>query len=163
MKSKIKLKQLQKMYQNIGYHKKFVGLFMLIIITAVIEIITVPYIVKQILDVEIPEQNVKGLMVFVGLQIVMILTQCYMVLEHCKMRCNLSRWIRGDLRNRIFEKLQKVKAKFFDEKESGMILQFLQNDTEKAGQLFPIIITEMFVMGLARFSILIIFFMFIHL
>lgn len=163
MKSKIKLKQLQKMYQNIGYHKKFVGLFSLIIITAVIEMITVPYIVKQILDVEIPEQNIKGLIVFVGLQIVMILTQCYMVLEHCKMRCNLSRWIRGDLRNRIFEKLQKVKAKFFDENESGMILQFLQDDTEKAGQLFPIIITEMFVMGLARFSILIIFFMFINL
>ena len=80
MKSKIKLKQLQKMYQNIGYHKKFVGLFLLIIITAVIEIITVPYIVKQILDVEIPEQNIKGLMVFVGLQIVMILTICYMLL-----------------------------------------------------------------------------------
>lgn len=163
MKLKNKLTQLHKMYQNVGYHKKFVGLFLLIIITAIIEIITVPYLVKQILDVEIPKQNIKGLMIFVGIQIFIILLQCYMVFEHCKMRCNLSRWIKGDLRNRVFEKLQKVKAKFFDENESGMVLQFLQDDTEKAGQLFPIIITEMFVMGLIRFSILIIFFMFVNL
>lgn len=163
MKLKNRLKQLNKMYQDVGYHKRFIALFALIILTALIGIITVPYIVKQILDIEIPEQNRKGLVVFVCIHIFVLLLQCYAVLKHCEMRCNLSRWIKRDLRNRIFEKLQKVRAKFFDENESGMILQFLQEDTQNAGKLFPIVITEMFAMGMIRFSIVAIFLIFVNL
>ncbi len=85
-----------------------------------------------------------------------------MVLKHCEMRCILARLIRKDLRSKIFEKLQKVKAKFFDESESGLVLQFLQDDTQNAGELFPIVITEMFVMGVARFSIIAVFLLFVN-
>lgn len=151
------------MYQDVGYHKKFIVLFILIIATALLEIVTVPYIVEQILDIEIPEQNLKGLTIFVSIHIVILLAQCYLVLKHCKMRCFLERWIKRDLRNRIFTKLQKVKAKFFDENETGLILQFLQDDTQNAGELFPITITEMFTMGMIRFSIVAIFLMFVNL
>ena len=163
MKLKNRLKQLNKMYQDVGYHKRFIALFALIILTALIEMLTVPYLVKRILDIEIPEQNMKGLVVFVCIHIFVLLLQCYAVLKHCEMRCELSRWIKRDLRNRIFEKLQKVKAKFFDENESGMILQFLQEDTQDAGELFPIVMTEMFAMGMIRFSIVAIFLMFVNL
>lgn len=163
MKLKNRLKQLNKMYQDVGYHKRFIALFVLIILTALIEMVTVPYVVKRILDIEIPTQNVKGLVIFVSIHIVILLLQCYAVLKHCEMRCNLSRWIKSDLRNRIFEKLQKVKAKFFDENESGMVLQFLQEDTQNAGELFPIVITEMLFMGFIRFSIVAIFLMLVNL
>lgn len=163
MKLKEKLKQMNKIYKDVGYHKKFIGLFILIIATAIIEIITIPYIMERILDIEIPSKNVKGLIILVCIYIFIVMTQCYMVLKHCDMRCILSRLIKKDLRNRIFEKLQKVKAKFFDENESGVILQFLQDDIQNAGELFPIIITEMFVMGLARFSIIAVFLMFVNL
>lgn len=146
-----------------GYHNRFIALFALIIVTAVIDIVTIPFIVKRILNVEIPEQNIKGLTIFVGIYIFILATQCYMVLKHCQMRCHLSRWIKRDLRNKIFEKLQKVKVKFFDENESGIILQFLQDDTQNAGELFPITTTEMFVMGLIRFSIEAIFLLFVNL
>ncbi len=151
------------MYQDVGYQKKFIALFILIIVTGILEILTVPYIVKQMLDVEIPKQNITGLVFLVGIHILVVLSQCYMVLKHCEMRCFLSRWIKRDFRNRIFEKLQKVKAKFFDENETGKILQFLQDDTQEAGELFPIATTEMFVMGVIRFSIDAIFLMFINL
>ncbi len=157
------LKQLKKMYQHVGYSKKFIVLFLLIVVTALLEIVTVPYLVKQILDVEIPGQNIKGLVVLVILHIFILLVQCYLVLKHCEMRCFLERWIRKDLRNHIFTKLQKVKAKFFDENDTGMILQFLQDDTQHAGELFPITITEMFTMGMIRFSIVAIFLMFVNL
>ena len=59
MKWKSKLDELNKMYQDAGYKKKFIGLFILIIVTAVLEILTVPHIVKQILDVEIPRGEYK--------------------------------------------------------------------------------------------------------
>lgn len=158
-----KLKQLKRMYEDVGYRKKFIALFVLIVVTAVLEIITVPHIVKQILDVEIPEQNIQGLILFVCLHIMILLLQCYMVLKHCEMRCFLLRWIKSDFRKRIFTKLQKVKAKFFDEHETGVVLQFLQEDTQNAGELFPITITEMFTMGTLRFSIVAIFLMFVNL
>ena len=151
------LKKLKKMYQHTGYHKKFIALCMLIIVTAIIEIMTVPRIVEKILDVEIPEQNVKGLILWVCIYIGILLLQCYMVLKHCEMRSLLSRWIKSDLRNAIFEKLQRVKAKFFDQNASGLILQFLQEDTQNSGELFPIRLVEMLVMGLARFGIIVIF------
>lgn len=151
------------MYQEVGYRKKFIGLFVLIVVTAVLEILTVPHIIKQILDAEIPNQNLKGLVIFVILHIAILLVQCYLVLKHCQMRCFLVRWIKKDLRNHIFTKLQKVKAKFFDENETGKILQFLQDDTQNAGELFPITITEMFTMGTIRFLIVAIFLMFVNL
>lgn len=157
------LKQLKTMYQDVGYHKKFIVLFLLIVVTALLEIVTVPHLVKQILDVEIPQKNIKGLVIFVIFHNCILLAQCYLVLKHCEMRCFLERWIRRDLRNHIFTKLQKVKAKFFDENETGIILQFLQDDTQKSGELFPITITEMFTMGMLRFSIVAIFLMFVNL
>lgn len=163
MKEKHKLKQFQMMYQDVGYHKKIIVLFVLIIVAAILEIITVPPIIKQILDIEIPQKNVQGFIVLIIIYIFMILVQGYMVLRHCEMRCFLSRKIKRDLRNRIFEKLQKVKAKFFDDHETGMILQFLQDDSQNAGQLFPIVTTEMFIMGLIRFSIISIFLLFVNL
>lgn len=163
MKLKDKYNQFNKMYEDVGYHNRFIALFALIVVTAVIDIITIPFIVKEILDVEIPQQNVKGLTILASIYIFILAIQCYMVLKHCEMRCHLSRWIKRDLRNRIFEKLQKVKAKFFDENESGVILQFLQDDTQNAGELFPIASTEMFVMGLIRFSMEAIFLLFVNL
>ncbi len=163
MKLKEKFKQFNTMYEDVGYHNRFIALFALIIVTAVIDIVTIPFIVQEILNVEIPQHNLKGLSIFVGIYIFILLIQCYMVLKHCEMRCHLSRWIKRDLRNRIFEKLQKVKAKFFDENESGVILQFLQDDTQNAGELFPIASTEMFVMGLIRFSIEAVFLLFVNL
>lgn len=163
MKLKDKYEQFNKMYEDVGYHNRFIALFTLIVVTAVINIVTIPFIVQEILNVEIPQHNLKGLIIFVGSYIFILATQCYMVLKHCKMRCHLSRWIKRDLRNRIFEKLQKVKAKFFVQNETGAILQFLQDDTQNAGELFPIATTEMFVMGLIRFSIQAVFLLFVNL
>ena len=37
------LKKLKKMYQHTGYHKKIIALCVLIIVTAIIEIMTVPH------------------------------------------------------------------------------------------------------------------------
>ena len=102
MRWKDKWKQFNKMYEDVGYHNRFIALFVLIIGTVVIEIITIPFIVEEILDVEIPQHNLQGLAIFVGIYIFILAIQCYMVLEHCKMRCHLSRWIRRDLRKQSF-------------------------------------------------------------
>ena len=86
-----------------------------------------------------------------------------MVLKHCDMRCILERIIQGELRDKIFNKLQKINTKFYDENQVGTILQFMQNDVNEAGRLFPDIIVEMYFMGCVRFFIIALFLMFIDL
>lgn len=163
MKSKHQIKEIKHMYQDVGYHKKFITLFVIIVVAAILEIITVPIIVKQILEIQIPQKNLQALVILTIIYIGQIVIQGYMVLKHCEMRCFLSRIVKRDLRNRIFEKLQKVKVQFFEENETGMILQFLQDDTQNAGELFPITITEMFIMGGVRFSIIVVFLLLVDL
>lgn len=158
----MKVKEIKLLYQKTGYHKKLILLFCVIVATVLIEVMTIPYLVRKILDIYIPGNNIKGLIIFVGIYIIVFIIQCYMVLMHCDMRCILKRLIQRDLREKIFSKLQYVKSKFYDENDTGIILQFLQDDSTKAGELFPIVITEMFVMGIIRFSIYTIFLLFIN-
>lgn len=160
---KNKIKKLKELYIDAGYHKKFIILFIIIEITAIAEIIIVPYIIKRILNIEIPKENVKGLMILGIIYIIYLIIQCYLVLKHCNIRCILKRKIQRNLKEKVFNKLQEVKKKFYDDNEIGIIMQFLQSDTSEAGELFPEIITEMLFMGLARFSIVAIFLMFIDL
>lgn len=156
------LKEIKSLYKKTGYHKKLMILFFIIIGTVVIEVMTIPYIEIQILDKYIPQSDIKGLVIFVAMYIAIFLLQCYMVLMHCDMRCILKRLMQKDLREKVFSNLQYVKAKFYDENNTGIILQLLQDDTSKAGELFPIVITEMFFMGLVRFTVYLFFLLFIN-
>lgn len=158
-----KLQELYKMYQDAGHHKKMIQLFLLIVVTVIMELLLVTYITKKIINIEIPNQNINGILTYSALYIIIILIQSYMVLKHCNMRCILERIMQGELREKVFNKLQKVNTKFYDENESGTILQFMQNDTNEAGRLFPDIIVEMYFMGLIRFLIIAFFMMFIDL
>lgn len=160
---KEKLKKLKQMYKISGYNKQLIILFTIIISVAIIEVITIPYITKQIIDIEIPNKNIKALIISGILYIIFLILQCYMVLKHCNIRSILKRKIQKDLRDKVFCKMQEVKMKFYDENETGLILQFLQNDVNEAGRLFPEIIVEMCFMGIIRFSIIAIFLLFIDL
>ena len=163
MKLKNKLKELNKMYKHAGHHKKMVQIFLLICVTVVMELLVVAYITKKIINIEIPNNNIKGLITYSIIYIIVIAIQSYMVLKHCDMRCILQRIMQGELREKVFNKLQKVNLKFYDNNSTGTILQFMQNDVNNAGGLFPDIIVEMYFMGVTRFFIIAMFLMFIDL
>ena len=162
MKSK-KLQELYKMYKHAGHHKKMVQLFLLIEVAFIMEVLLSIYVTKKIINVEIPSGNIKGVFIYSAVFIVGILIQSYMVLKHCDMRCILQRVMQGELREKVFNKLQQINTKFYDENTSGTIMQFMQNDTYESGKLFPDIIVEMYFMGIIRFLIAAIFLMFIDL
>lgn len=145
-----------------GHHKKFFQLFLLIDVRMIFEFILVTYITKKVINVEIANGNIKGVVGYSILYILIIVVQSYMVLKHCDIRCVLERIMQGELRDKVFSKLQKINAKFYDDNGAGTILQFMQNDTNDAGRLFPDIIVEMFLMGLGRFIIIAILLMFIE-
>lgn len=160
---KEKINQLKEMYKVSGYHRQFITLFSIIIITSIIEIISIPYITRKMIDISIPSSNIKALIIWGFVYIIFLLISCYMVLKHCDMRSILKRKIQKDLREKVFYKMQEIKTKFYDENDTGLILQFLQTDVNESGKIFAEVITEMYFMGLIRFSIIAIFLMFIDL
>ncbi len=160
---KDKIKKLKEMYKISGYHKQFIILFTIIVKFAIIDIICVPYITRQIVDISIPSSNIKALIIWSCLYVIFLSISCYVTLKHCNIRSILKRKIQRDLREKIFNKLQEVKVRFYDENDTGLILQFLQTDVNESGAMFAAVITEMIFMGLIRFSIIAIFLMFIDL
>lgn len=150
---KDKLNKVKEMYEISGYNKNFIILFTIIIVAAVIDIISIPYITKQIIDIHIPNKNIKLLIIWGCIYIIFLLISCYFTLKHCNMRSILKRKIQKDLREKVFSKMGEVRSKFYDENDTGVILQFLQTDINDAGAMFAEIITEMYFMGLIRFMI----------
>ncbi len=160
---KAQIRKIREMCKISGYKKQFIILFTIIIVAAVIEIISIPYITTKMIDVYIPNSNVKAIIICGCIYIIFLLIQCYLTLKHCNTRAILKRKIQRDLREKCFNKMQDVKTKFYDENDTGVILQFLQEDVNESGAMFAEIITEMIFMGLIRFSIVAIFLMFIDL
>lgn len=160
---KDKIKKINEMYNISGYHKQFIILFIIIVGSAIIEIISVPYITKKMIDIYIPSSNIKALIIWGCIYIIFLLISCYVTLKHCNMRSILKRKIQRDLRKKVFNKMQEIKTKFYDENNTGVILQFLQTDVNESGSMFAEVITEMVFMGIIRFSIVAIFLMFIDL
>lgn len=158
---KNKIKQIKEMYKVSGYHKQFVILFIIIVGLAIVDIKTIPYITRQMIDVDIPQSNIKALVMWGLIYIVFLLISCYLTLKHCNMRSILKREIKRDLRQKVFNKMQEIKTKFYDENDTGVILQFLQEDVNESGRMFADIIVEMVFMGIIRFSIYAIFLLFV--
>lgn len=160
---KNKIKQIKEMYKISGYHKQFLILFIIIVGSAILDIKAIPYLVRQMIDIDIPNNNVKSLIIFGFIYITFLLVSCYLTLKHCDMRSILERKIQRNLREKVFNKMQVTKTKFYDENDIGVILQFLQGDVNDAGRMFADIITEMVFMGIIRFSIYAVFLMFVDL
>lgn len=160
---KDKIKKINEMYKVSGYHKQFLILFIIIVGSAIIEITSIPYITRKMIDVYIPNSNITALIIFGFIYIIFLLISCYLTLKHCNIRSILERKIQRDLREKVFNKMQEIKTKFYDENDTGVILQFLQTDVNEAGKMFADVITEMVFMGIIRFTIIAIFLMFVDL
>lgn len=160
---KNKIKQIKEMYNFTGYNKQFAILFTIIVGSAIFDMISIPYVTRQIIDVDIPTANMKALIIWGFIYIALLLLSCYSTLKHCNMRAILKRKVQRDLREKVFYKMQEMKTKFYDENDTGVILQFLQSDVNEAGATFAEIVTEMVFMGIIRFIIVSIFLMFVDL
>lgn len=153
----MKKNKLFQMYRYKNYDKKVNFLMLLIVFCFAFEVVTTPFFTKQILDIEIPNGNIRGILLFGGLYAVANIISCYLVLKFCIVRLNLGYKITGELKKDVFHKFMQIDTKFYDQNTTGTILQFLSNDAKDAGEFIPRIVVEMFVMGLFRsvaFSIL---------
>lgn len=149
-----KYKELKEMFFYKGYNKRVIKLILLLIFGLIVDVTAFPYFTKQILDVEIPNGNISGIIIFGAMNIITTMFSCYVVLKYCMVRFNIRRCIENDLREDVFKKLQEIETSFYDKNTTGDILQLLSNDTDDSSKLFSIIFVEMVVMGLLRMSVL---------
>lgn len=159
---KEKIKNITKIIKIQGYQKKFLLLFTIILGTQILEVCVTPKLITQIFDYHIPDENINGLIIISVMYTFIMFISCYATLKHVMIRCWLQRQIQKDLKNKVFEKLQYASKDFYDKNTTGTILQFLNDDSYNASRLFSIVATEMFVMGIGRFLIILIFLMFVN-
>lgn len=158
---KIENKRLKQMYKYKNYDKEIIKLVCTIVLVFIVDL-AFPILTKQLLDVHIPDKNVKGV-IFLGVTYMIVGgISCYFTLKFCIIRLNLRYNIRGELKEDIFNQLQRVSTKFYDKNTTGMILQFLSNDADDGSLLFPKVIVEMYVMGIARMIAISIILLFIN-
>lgn len=94
-----------------------------------------PYLVKHILDVEIPQGNLSGM-----LRYVIILFSLYIFNTFLLYNINyhghvMSAKMENDMRRKLFQHMQNMSFKYFDNVKTGQLLSRLTSDITEIGEL----------------------------
>ena len=122
----------------IKYYKPYKGIFTLDMIAALfISLIGLlyPIVTNKILDVYIPEQNIRGI-VIAGV----IIFSCYLIRMYLRYFVQYYGHVMGvkmqaDMRSEMFHKLQKLPFSYYDEHETGKIMSRMSNDLMQVSEL----------------------------
>ncbi len=107
------------------YIKKYLGKMIFALILSAIGGITGlfgPMITQKALDVAIPNENVKMLLMLVGLLCICFILSIIFTTVRSKIMINVSQNIIYDIRKDIFEHLQKLPFQYYDDRPHGKIL-----------------------------------------
>ena len=119
-----------------------------IVITSLLGLVN-PLLLKQLIDVAIPEQNFQLLILFVGLMIIVPIISGLIGVGQSYLNNVVGQRVMQDLRNALYTHLQKMPLRFFTETRTGEIQSRLSNDvggiqsivTDTASSTFSNIVT----------------------
>jgi ATP-binding cassette, subfamily B, bacterial len=109
------------------YRPSVVVVLASIVITSVLGIIN-PYLLKLLLDVAIPQQDLALLNLFVGLMIVIPIISGLIGVGQTYLNNVVGQHVMQDLRNALYAHLQRMPIRFFTETRTGEIQSRLSND-----------------------------------
>jgi ATP-binding cassette subfamily B protein len=98
-----------------------------IILTSFLGIIN-PYLLKLLIDVAIPEQNFALLNLFVAMMIIIPIVTGLIGVGQSYLNNVIGQHVMQDLRNELYEHLQRMPLRFFTETRTGEIQSRLAND-----------------------------------
>src|SRR5262245_34500749 len=98
-----------------------------ILATSLIGLIN-PLLLKQLIDVAIPEKNWNLLLLFVGLMIILPIINGLIGVGQSYLNNVIGQSVMHDLRTALYEHLQKMPLRFFTETKTGEIQSRLAND-----------------------------------
>ncbi len=107
------------------YIKKYLGKMIFALVLSAIGGITGlfgPMITQKALDVAIPNENVKMLLMLVGLLCICFILSIIFTTVRSRIMINVSQNIIYDIRKDVFEHLQKLPFQYYDDRPHGKIL-----------------------------------------
>lgn len=122
----------------IHYYKPYKLILLLVLIgscfSALMELVF-PYIVRQMLNVEIPQKNLDELFYWAGILVVLYLINFGLLFAINYYGRVMSSGIENDMRRDLFAHMEKMSFRFFDNARTGQLLSRITSDIVEIGEL----------------------------
>ena len=120
-------KQLKKVGRYVGKYKKEFIFGLILMGVASVCSLGGPYISKIIMDEMIPDKNISGVFVAVGIYLLLIGMQALLTIVKGYFMNKMGYWVVYDLRKDLFAHIQTLSFQFFDDRPTGKILVRITN------------------------------------
>lgn len=122
----------------IHYYKPYKLILLLVLIgscfSALMELVF-PYIVRQMLNVEIPQKNIDELFYWAGILVVLYLINFGLLFAINYYGRVMSSGIENDMRRDLFAHMEKMSFRFFDNARTGQLLSRITSDIVEISEL----------------------------
>ena len=122
----------------IYYYKPYKLILLLVLIgscfSALMELVF-PYIVRQMLNVEIPQKNLDELFYWAGILVVLYLINFGLLFAINYYGRVMSSGIENDMRRDLFAHMEKMSFRFFDNARTGQLLSRITSDIVEISEL----------------------------
>lgn len=122
----------------IHYYKPYKLMLLLVLIgscfSALLELVF-PYIVRQMLNVEIPQKNLDELFYWAGILVVLYLINFGLLFAINYYGHVMSSGIENDMRRDLFGHMEKMSFRFFDNARTGQLLSRITSDIVEISEL----------------------------
>jgi len=95
-----------------------------------------PIIISNVIDRFIQGKDINGLIIFSAILLLVYIANFFSQYIQMQVMGGVGRRIVFNLRNILFDKLQKLPVAFFDQNKTGDLISRINNDTDKLNQFF---------------------------
>ena len=117
------------------YKRQFVSVVLLTIALAVLTPIR-PYLIQQTIDIDLSIRNFRGVVNMIFVMVGLLIVQTYLQYVHTYLSSWLGQSVIRDLRIKLFDHIQKLQLKFFDQTPIGKLVTRNVSDIETLSQVF---------------------------
>ena len=143
LKEGIKREVLKRLFSLLTGYKKETTLVTVLICTTVAFGIFYPLIIQRMIDDEIYNKNIKGLLIWAGVLLVMAVLNMLLTRKWRKIMADVSNDIVLKLRRKLYTHIQYLGVDFFDSRPAGKILARVTGDINSLKDVLSSTITQL--------------------
>ena len=143
LKEGIKREVLKRLFSLLTGYKKETTLVTVLICTTVAFGIFYPLIIQRMIDDEIYNRNIKGLLIWAGVLFVMAVLNMLLTRKWRKIMADVSNDIVLKLRRKLYTHIQYLGVDFFDSRPAGKILARVTGDINSLKDVLSSTITQL--------------------
>lgn len=137
------------------YRRYFIYSFLLMILATFYNLAG-PYLIRLVIDIDIPHRNIHALLYKAVFYIVLTLLYVISLRVRTIFMTKLGNSVVSDIRMHLFTHLQKLSLSFFDSRPAGKIMVRVMNDVDSLSELLSNSILNVLVDTLSLWAIIVI-------